>query len=99
VDEALSSELRAVVDELARVARAEVRTADGAVELVTRDGRVFARASGDDTLALHVGGNPGAIARRDLGDGWWEVDPWPSGITFRRGPDLLRDAVQKAAAQ
>ncbi len=98
---ALSDELLALVEELARVVHAEVRVGDDGetVELVARDGRVFARASGDDTLALHVGANPGAIARRDLGDGWWDVEPWPSGVTFRRGPELMRDAVRKAAAQ
>jgi hypothetical protein len=94
----VSAELRALMEELARVVRADVRVVDGAAEMVAPDGRVFARATGDDTLALHTDANPGAIARRDLGDGWWEVDPWPSDVTFRRGPELLRDAVRTAAA-
>lgn len=91
----ISDRLRARVDVIARWVRADVVEADDRIEL-SRDGIVFARASGD-WLQLRTGAHPGAIALEDLGDGWWRVDPWPSGVTFQRGDDLLRAAVRNAA--
>lgn len=93
----IAARLRERVEVMARWVRAGVVERDDGVELV-RDGAVFARASGDDDLALRTGAHPGAVALEDLGDGWWRVDPWPAGVTFRRGDDLLRAALERAAA-
>jgi hypothetical protein len=87
--------LRTRVEQLARWVRADVAPTPEGVE-VSNDGGVFARAAGG-VLALKTGRNPGAVALEDLGDGWWSVDPWPAGVTFRRGDDLLRTAVEQAA--
>ena len=65
---------------------------------VQRDGRTFARVR-DGRLELHSGAHPGSIAIEAVADapGWWRVETFPTGVTFRRGPDLLRDAFEQAA--
>ena len=96
-DVPVSPELRAQVERVARMVRADVVESDGVLTVVGSAG-VFARVRGE-VLELRSGAHPGTIAIEPVPDapGWWRVDPFPTGVTFRRGPDLLRDAFERAA--
>ncbi len=94
----LGTELRALVERLARMVRADVEV-DATTIVLLRNDVEFARARGTSTLELRLAASPGALT---LGpghaDGWWLIDPWPQDLTFRRGPDQLRDAFERAAS-
>ena len=64
----------------------------------------FAAAWGTHVVMLRLGEHPGALAVEPphidgLDNDWVRVNPWPQDVTFRRGTDLLRDVVGRAAVR
>lgn len=63
-------------------------------------GPPIACAFGTSGLLARAGGSAGpldpGVRTAGLDDDWLDLDPWPADVLFRRGTDLLRDALARA---
>src|SRR5262249_44103029 len=63
-------------------------------------GPPIAAAWGTSALVVRAGGVAGTldpgVRTEGLDDPWLDLDPWPADVLFRRGTELLRDAVARA---
>jgi hypothetical protein len=95
-----SARLTARFGELARRVKAQLVVVDGHPVMTDVGGHPFAFAWGDHGLALRAAGPVGAIlygsGAHDLPTPWVAVDPWPQDVTFRRGVELLVEALHAA---